>query len=69
MREYLKASVEYFGEERACPMMRSRLGWFVKGLKNNAGFRESLRHLSSYQEAAEKIDSYFNMLITQQHTE
>ncbi len=68
MREYLKASVEYFGEERACPMMRSRLGWFVKGLKHNTAFRESLRQLSSYREAVEKIDSYFNMLTTLQNT-
>lgn len=58
MRQYLKASVDYFGEEKACFMMRSRLGWFVKGLKYNSQFRESLKMLSSYQEAVEKIGAY-----------
>jgi tRNA-dihydrouridine synthase B len=62
MREYLKASVGYFGEERACFMMRSRLGWFVKGLKHNSLFRESLKHLSSYQQASDNIRDYEEML-------
>lgn len=58
MRQYLQASFEYFGEERACLMMRSRLGWFVKGLKNNSSFRESLKQISSYQQALQIIDAY-----------
>src|SRR5210317_1871895 len=31
MTHYFKASVEYIGEESACRMMRSRLGWFTRG--------------------------------------
>jgi nifR3 family TIM-barrel protein len=58
MRQYLSASVQYFGEEKACFMMRSRLGWFVKGLKYNSQFRESLKTLASYQEALDKISAY-----------
>lgn len=64
MRQYLSASVQYFGEEKACFMMRSRLGWFVKGLKYNSQFRESLKTLASYREALDKIEAY-QMLLQQ----
>ncbi len=62
MRQYLSTSVQYCGEEKACFMMRSRLGWFVKGLKHNSHFRESLKTLASYQEALDKISAYQMLL-------
>ncbi len=62
MKEYLKANVEYFGEKQACFMMRSRLGWFVKGLDSNAKFRESIKHITSEQQAYDIINSYYDFL-------
>jgi len=62
MREYLGASVSYIGEARACFMMRSRLGWFVKGLPHNSGFRESIKRITSQAEAEILIDAYFKFL-------
>jgi nifR3 family TIM-barrel protein len=62
MKEYLKVTVEYLGEKQACFMMRSRLGWFVKGLASSAVFRESIKRISSEQEAQEIIDSYFDFV-------
>lgn len=62
MKEYLKANAEYFGEKQACFMMRSRLGWFVKALDSNAKFRESIKHITSEQEAIDIINSYYNFL-------
>ncbi len=61
--QYLKASVEYQGEEPACRMMRSRLGWFTKGMQNSSKFRDSIKHLSSEKEGIELINAYKDSLI------
>jgi tRNA-dihydrouridine synthase B len=58
MIRYLKASVEYLGEEPACRMMRSRLGWFAKQMRNSSKFRESIKHLSTEKEGVELINAY-----------
>jgi tRNA-dihydrouridine synthase B len=58
MARYLRASVEYFGEAHACHMMRSRLGWFVKGLPHNGCFRESIKRVSTEAEAMALIHAY-----------
>lgn len=62
MIHYLKASVEYLGEETACRMMRSRLGWFTKGMRNSSKFRESIKHLSSEKQGVELINAFRNSL-------
>lgn len=62
MIDYLKDSVRYLGEKHACFMMRSRLGWFVKGLPNCSRFRESIKLINSEHEAIEKIDNFFSSL-------
>jgi tRNA-dihydrouridine synthase len=62
MIRYLKSSVEYLGEERACKIMRSRLGWFVKGLPDSSGFRNSITQISTQDQALELIESYRNEL-------
>ena len=58
MIRYLNASVEYLGEDLACRMMRSRLGWFVKGMRNSSKFRESIKQLSSQKEGIDLIQAY-----------
>lgn len=58
MLRYLRASVRYIGEEHACRMMRSRLGWFTKGLPHSSRFRESVKLLSSEEEAVRRINAY-----------
>jgi len=58
MKQYLHDSVTYIGETHACRIMRSRLGWFVKGLPHAGKFRESIKQLSSRQEAVELIQAY-----------
>ncbi len=66
MRRYLNASADYLGEVRTCQMMRSRLGWFAKGLPHSSKFRESIRHLSSRSEALERI-SLFQAAVKQHY--
>ena len=58
MTRYLNVSVQHFGEQRACKMMRSRLGWLAKGLPNASKFRESIKHISSEKEAIDLIEIY-----------
>ena len=65
MLRYLRASVEYFGEKHACYMMRSRLGWFVKGLRNSSHFREAIKKISTEKQAVAIIRSYQQTLAEQ----
>ncbi|MGD9333082.1 MAG: tRNA dihydrouridine synthase DusB [Desulfobacterales bacterium] len=62
MKRYLRDSVTYLGEQRACLMMRSRLGWFVKGLYNSGQFRKAITRISTLQEAMAAIERYESML-------
>jgi tRNA-dihydrouridine synthase len=62
MAKYLRSSVLYFGEQRAVRMMRSRLGWFVKGLRYSSRFRESIKQVSTEKDALAKIEQYKKLL-------
>jgi tRNA-dihydrouridine synthase B len=65
MTHYFKASVVYIGEETACRMMRSRLGWFTRGMRNSIKFRESIKYLSSEKEGIELIGAYRNSVLNE----
>lgn len=67
MIQYLEASVKYIGEKHGCRIMRSRLGWFSKGLPNSSSFRESVKQISSQAEAKEKIRSYFDAIMAENY--
>jgi len=58
MIRYVKIMIKYYGEEQACYMLRSRLGWFVKGLRYSSKFRESIKQISSEHEAIKLIRAY-----------
>lgn len=60
MRRYLRATVIHFGETHACFMMRSRLGWFAKGLPHSSKFREAIKRISSENEALDLIGAFEN---------
>lgn len=62
MKDFLDSSVRYFGEKRACYMMRSRLGWFVKGMRYSSRFREAIKQISSADEAHNLILDYADRL-------
>jgi nifR3 family TIM-barrel protein len=62
LRAYLRASVRFFGERHACRMMRSRLGWFSRGLPHSSAFRESIKELASEAQALEKLAAYEALL-------
>ena len=56
--KYVKDMVVYFGERRGCQLLRSRLGWFVKGLPYSSKFRDSIKHISSQDEAVKRVREY-----------
>jgi nifR3 family TIM-barrel protein len=62
MKRYVDDSIQYIGEAHACRMMRSRLGWFVKGFPHAAAFRESIKHISSREDAFGLIEEYEEQL-------
>jgi nifR3 family TIM-barrel protein len=62
MIEYVKTSVCHLGEKPACLAMRSRLGWFVRGLDGSSRFRESIKHVSSETEAISLVEDFINTL-------
>jgi tRNA-dihydrouridine synthase len=65
MTRYLQDSITFFGEKRACRILRSHLGWFVKGLPFSSRFRESLTQISSQDEALTLINAYKEKLRSQ----
>ncbi len=66
MTRYVQESVKYFGEEIACRMMRSRLCWFAKGLRNSSQFRKSINHISTQTDALQRIEAYKESLQVKQ---
>jgi nifR3 family TIM-barrel protein len=62
MKRYIDDSIQYIGEVHACRIMRSRLGWFVKGFPHAATFRESIKSISTRKEAFDLIEQYEKQL-------
>ena len=58
MTRFLNASVEFFGEKRACFMMRSRLAWFARGLPRAGRFRTAIRQVESRDQAVSLIGEF-----------
>lgn len=58
MARFIEATSDYLGEKTACFILRSRLGWFAKGLPQASRFRKSICRLSSKQEAHELLQVY-----------
>ncbi|OQY00428.1 MAG: tRNA dihydrouridine synthase DusB [Desulfobacteraceae bacterium 4572_130] len=58
MKKLLIVSIEYFGENKGCKIMRKRLSWFVKGLPNAANFRRSLSKIESLSDTMALINNF-----------
>ncbi len=63
MLGYLHDSVRYLGEKTACRMMRSRLCWFVKGMRNAGQFRNAIRFIDSEEEARQLIRQFAGAIL------
>jgi nifR3 family TIM-barrel protein len=69
MRRYFENTAAYVGEGHACRMMRSRLGWFAKGLPHAAKFRESIKRIATGAQCRRIIDAYRDILLAQKDGE
>jgi nifR3 family TIM-barrel protein len=56
---YIEYSVDHFGEDRAVFMMRSRLGWFTKGLPRSSRFRDTIARLKNRQDMVDAVHAFF----------
>ncbi|RJQ82217.1 MAG: tRNA dihydrouridine synthase DusB [Desulfobacteraceae bacterium] len=63
MSAYVDASIRHLGETTACHMLRSRLGWFAKGMPQAAQFRKTIRHISSRAQAEELLMAYHQSIL------
>jgi nifR3 family TIM-barrel protein len=62
MKLYFESTLNHFGEETGCKMMRSRLSWFVKGLPHSTFFKEKIKNIINYTQGIEIIDKYYCVL-------
>jgi len=60
---YIDDCVNCYGEQRACRMLRSRLGWLVKGLPHATRFRERAKLIGDRDEAKGIVGDYFEELV------
>jgi len=60
--EYVDHSIDYMGEKRTCRLMRSRLGWFTKGLPNCSQFRNDIRFLETREQTLTLLMDYYEKL-------
>jgi tRNA-dihydrouridine synthase B len=58
MSAYVESCVHHLGGTQACYMLRSRLGWFARGLPQASQFRKSLHCISSHAHAEELLQRY-----------
>ncbi|TYT74522.1 tRNA dihydrouridine synthase DusB [Desulfobotulus mexicanus] len=58
MENYIENLTLFYGEETACSMFRSRLGWFVKGLPGSTVFRSEASSISSKSKALELLHTF-----------
>ncbi len=61
---HIDYAVDHFGETRAVRMMRSHLGWFVKGLPGCSSFRREIVRLESRHDMRDAVQTYFRELET-----
>ncbi len=63
MRAYAAATIAHVGESSARYLLRSRLGWFARGLPQASQFRAAIHQLATGDEALRRIDAYEASLV------
>lgn len=58
MMDLTHGYVDFFGENIACKMLRSRLSWFIKGIPGCSAFRKSLSEIESAGHALSLIKAF-----------
>lgn len=55
-------ALKYKDEHKAVREMRKHVGWYLKGMKNSASFKEELNHLTNPEEVINKLRDYLESL-------
>ena len=58
LRRYTQLTVECFGRENATRLLRRRLGWFAKGMRNGAVLRCAAGKITCMDQAYEVIEAF-----------
>jgi len=58
LRRYTHLTVECYGRENAARLLRRRLGWFVKGMRNGAVLRCAAGKITCMDQAYEVIEAF-----------
>ena len=58
MDRLTRSYIDFFGEEIACRMLRSRLSWFIKGIPGCSSFRKRLSAIKSGDQALTLIKEF-----------
>jgi len=58
LRRYTQLTVECYGRENAARLLRRRLGWFVKGMRNGAVLRCAAGKITCMDQAYEVIEAF-----------
>jgi len=62
MSQYIDQSIRIMGEKRACRLMRSRLGWFSKGMPNSSQFRHAITQINSRNEIYQLLWRFYEQI-------
>lgn len=57
---HLQYLIEYYGEDMALQISRKYVCWYCKGLRDAKKFRETYMHISTYEQAYDEINHYFD---------
>ncbi|MBT8339361.1 MAG: tRNA dihydrouridine synthase DusB [Desulfatitalea sp.] len=64
--DYVNACVDSLGERSACFMLRSKLGWFTKGLPHASRFRNAVRCVESKAQIIELLEAYQAFILSEE---
>ena len=59
LRHY-ELAIKYDGEYKAVREMRKHIGWYLKGMKNSARFRDMINKMESAQEVVDTLNMLLN---------
>ena len=60
MSNYIDQSINFIGEKKACRLLRSRLGWFSKGLPNSSLFRDAITQIETREQVQTVLWNFYH---------
>jgi tRNA-dihydrouridine synthase B len=64
--EHYQAMMEHYGEQAGVPIARKHLGWYTRGLRDSAEFRNRVNLIASAREVLDALTRFYEPLLTRQ---